>query len=191
MHRLGRFAIVAAAVAAQLPVYAGAANATVARDTSVETVAVVAVPGLMWRDLTPQTTPNLWSFGQKAARGVLAVKSAEALATCADAMTTLGAGNRGKGTAALESTCATEGPSDPSAWPRLARVNRQQRYGTEPGALADALATRGLATRPDGAAGAALAAARSDGALAPGRPAVLVHESGDLYVSNTSDRTRA
>src|SRR3954454_6955790 len=105
-------------------------------------------------------------------------------------MTTLGAGNRAKGTAEVERSCAEQSTPNSADWAHLARVNRRQRYGAQPGALADALVRRGLATRAAGAAGAALAAARSDGSTGPGRPTVSVVASGDLYLSSRVNRAQ-
>src|SRR4051812_42424112 len=68
-------------------------------------VVVVAIPGLSWSDVTASGTPGLWAFAGRASRGLLSVKAAETHARCAAGMTTLGAGNRAVGTAALEARC--------------------------------------------------------------------------------------
>ncbi|MFL6240365.1 MAG: hypothetical protein ACJ735_12825 [Actinomycetes bacterium] len=188
-RRLGRFAIVAFIVSALLSVGSGSAHAVTEGSLPAKRVVVVAVPGLSWSDVSATTTPGLWAFAGGAARGLLTVKSANVVATCADALTTLGAGNRAVGTPALDRECPRTGHPDPSAWPTLRRVNRGQRFGAQPGALADALAAHGLAARPAVGAGAWLAAARSDGSVASGPPAVLVVEFGQLY--DAADAVRA
>src|SRR4051812_10115864 len=114
-------------------------------------VNVIAIPALSWADLSPTQTPNLWRFAQSAARGVLAVKSAGRLATCGAAMTTLGAGNRAVATRVVEAQCDAPGAAHPELWPGLIRANRDQLFGTQPGALADVLSQHGSGTDAHGA----------------------------------------
>ena len=122
-------------------------------------VVIVAVPGLRWVALSPEVTPNLWRFAATASRGLLSVKAAGDVARCGAAMTTLGAGNRAVATPQIEARCAASTLNatliDVDA---LRRANRNQRFGTRPGALGDALAGVGLAIEADGAPGVQLAA---------------------------------
>jgi hypothetical protein len=183
LRRCARIAVVAFAVLTILPIGASSARAqtAVAVPTGANGVLIVAVPDLNWSDLSAQQTPHLWAFAGRAARGLLVVKSADTVATCADAMTTLGAGNRAKAPRDFDEACITNAPVDPAHWAALRRTNRGQLYGTEPGALADALAAQGLASRPIVGAAAAFAAARSDGSYAPGEPIVRISEYNQLY----------
>jgi hypothetical protein len=73
-------------------------------------------------------------------------------------MTTLGAGNRAVATPELEATCDTN--ASPISFGQLSvlrRANRDRYFGTRPGALGDALASRGLGIAVDGGGGVLLA----------------------------------
>jgi hypothetical protein len=187
----GRFAVGLAAVAASLPLAAAAASAPASQPVSH--VVVLAVPGLRWADLSPTRTPHLWAFAGQAARGLLAVKAAGPVASCGDAMTTLGAGNRATTTRVVDRQCAaTNAAIDATDWRSVVSANRRQRYGAEPGALGRVLEAHGQGTRATGAAGATLAAGTPPvGSLAAGPPAVDVVAAANIYASTSATRTAA
>ncbi len=73
---------------------------------------MLAVPDLLWSDVSPTRTPTLWRLVSEGSTGVVSVKSSWDLAGCADGLLTLGAGSR----AAAEPQAARARPcADPSA----------------------------------------------------------------------------
>ena len=186
---LGRFAVLIPVLGAvALPASTAAAATQSARPVAAapRSVVVVAVPGLQWSNVTAADTPQLWSFAQTAARGVLSVKTAHGTATCSAAMATLGAGNRAIGTPAMDRFCANPDATPPPAadWTALLHANRGQLFGTQPGALGAALGNAGLSVRALGAGGAALAVAGPAGTIARATAplaTLTVVEAAELY----------
>ncbi len=62
----------------------------------VERVVVVGVPGLVWSDVDPDTTPNLWAMAEQGSVGALSVRAARGTTCLLDGWATLGAGNRAR-----------------------------------------------------------------------------------------------
>jgi hypothetical protein len=59
-------------------------------------VLVIGIPGLVWPDLDPQRTPQLWDLAEGSAIGAMSVRSARATTCLLDGWATLGAGNRAR-----------------------------------------------------------------------------------------------
>ncbi|RFU19251.1 hypothetical protein [Geodermatophilus marinus] len=106
-------AAVVAAVLAALVVLAGPAAAAPAEEDAVpagtdgaptadtdgataDRVVVVGVPGLVWDDLDPQATPELWALAGEAPVSAVSVRAARATSCLLDGWATLGAGNRAR-----------------------------------------------------------------------------------------------
>lgn len=156
-------------------------------------VLVVAVPDLRWSDLTASGTPTLWRLLTDGAAGVLSVKATYQRAGCSDGLLTLGAGDR----AAAEAGSATPTPCTGPTPDQTAELIR--RSGTQPnvGALARALAARGLRTAALGD-GAQLAlpapdvsAPLSAGLAGAGGVDVAVAVDDQLYRSGPGQRATA
>ncbi len=64
--------------------------------TAAERVVVVGVPGLVWSDVDPATTPNLWDMAEQGSIGALSVRAARGTTCLLDGWATLGAGNRAR-----------------------------------------------------------------------------------------------
>jgi hypothetical protein len=126
-------------------------------------VVVVAVPDLLWSDLSSTATPTMWGLLAQGAAGALSVKSSWDLAGCADGLLTLGAGNR----AAAEAKSAAAVPcTDPSA-AQTATLDRRLRTTAGLAALSAALRAHGVRTATIGP-GAAVALPAADVVVAPG-----------------------
>ena len=71
----------------------------------------VAVPGLVWSDLDPERTPQLWALAEDSAIGALSVRAGRSTTCLLDGWATLGAGNRARYPGPVEPT--PPGPGDP------------------------------------------------------------------------------
>ncbi|GAB3363971.1 hypothetical protein [Modestobacter lapidis] len=67
-----------------------------AADRRAARVLVVGVPGLVWGDLDPDRTPQLWDLAEGAAIGAMSVRAARSTTCLLDGWATLGAGNRAR-----------------------------------------------------------------------------------------------
>jgi hypothetical protein len=56
----------------------------------------IGVPGLVWSDLDPERTPELWSLAEHSAIGALSVRAARSTTCLLDGWASLGAGNRAR-----------------------------------------------------------------------------------------------
>ncbi|MEU2348566.1 hypothetical protein [Modestobacter sp. NPDC049651] len=74
---------------------------------------VVGVPGLLWSDVDPQATPELWALAQDSAIGALSVRAGRATTCLLDGWATLGAGNRARYPGATEEVPPVPLPSAP------------------------------------------------------------------------------
>src|SRR4051794_14200548 len=74
---------------------AGAADDAVNRFAAARVV-VAGVPGLVWSDIRPDTTPQLWDLAGDSSIGTLSVRAARATSCLLDGWATLGAGNRAR-----------------------------------------------------------------------------------------------
>lgn len=63
---------------------------------AADRVLVVGVPGLVWADLDPGLTPQLWELAEGSAIGALSVRAARSTTCLLDGWATLGAGNRAR-----------------------------------------------------------------------------------------------
>jgi hypothetical protein len=63
---------------------------------TADPVVVVGVPGLIWSDVDPVGTPELWALAEHAAIGSLSVRAARSTTCVLDGWATLGAGNRAR-----------------------------------------------------------------------------------------------
>ncbi|SNS34146.1 hypothetical protein SAMN04488107_2286 [Geodermatophilus saharensis] len=71
-------------------------TAAAAEDWSADRVLVVGVPGLVWSDLDPGTTPALWELADTSPIGAVSVRAARSTTCLLDGWATLGAGNRAR-----------------------------------------------------------------------------------------------
>jgi uncharacterized protein YggT (Ycf19 family) len=67
-----------------------------AADWRADRVLVVGVPGLVWADVDPEVTPQLWDLAGGSTIGAMSVRSARATTCLLDGWATLGAGNRAR-----------------------------------------------------------------------------------------------
>ncbi len=138
-----------AAVVALLSVAAAPSTPASAVTAPAPRVLVVAVPDLLWSDVTRTGTPTLWRLLGTGSAGALTVKSAWQLAGCADGLLTLGAGDRAaaEGSAATPLGCVDEPPA------RFRALDRRVHSTASLGALAAALGAAGVpfSTSGDGA----------------------------------------
>ncbi|MBB3084739.1 hypothetical protein [Geodermatophilus sabuli] len=72
------------------------AAAAPAAGARADRVLVVGVPGLVWSDLDPEATPNLWALAEDAPISAVSVRAARATSCLLDGWATLGAGNRAR-----------------------------------------------------------------------------------------------
>jgi hypothetical protein len=179
LRRLAPY-LIAAAVALASTLGLVSHPATGAPTGHADYVIVAGAAGLRWDDVNPVDTPTLWALAQHGSIGALSVTSARTPTCPADGWLTLGAGNyatRTKGR--VEATCPTMsvaietpdriGANLPDQETDVATMNREQTYGAQPGALAEAVRCT-AAVGP----GAAIAAARPYGRVdryAPALPA--------------------
>jgi hypothetical protein len=63
---------------------------------AAERALVIGVPGLIWGDVDPETTPELWALAGDSAIGALSVRAARSTTCILDGWATLGAGNRAR-----------------------------------------------------------------------------------------------
>jgi hypothetical protein len=81
---------------AVLGLLALAAPAPAAEEGLADRVVVVGVPGLVWSDLDPDTTPALWELADTSPIGAVSVRAARSTTCLLDGWATLGAGNRAR-----------------------------------------------------------------------------------------------
>ncbi|WP_448623541.1 hypothetical protein [Geodermatophilus sp. URMC 64] len=93
-----RCAAVLAAVLATLLALVAPAGAADGADEpyAASRVLVVGVPGLVWDDVGPETTPQLWDLAGESSIGALSVRAARGTSCLLDGWATLGAGNRAR-----------------------------------------------------------------------------------------------
>jgi hypothetical protein len=81
---------------ALLTVLLGWAPPAAAAEPTVDRVLVVGVPGLVWSDVDPDTTPTMWAMAEQGSIGALSVRAARGTTCLLDGWATLGAGNRAR-----------------------------------------------------------------------------------------------
>ncbi|MGO1592311.1 hypothetical protein [Ancrocorticia sp.] len=111
-----------------------------------EPVVVVGFSGLLWRDITPENTPNLYYFLDSAAGANIVTRTVEETTCPSEGWLTIGAGQR-----AIDPTngCQQMGAAN---WDGLADANRDSNYKAELGLLGDTLEGRDLAAIGPGGA---------------------------------------
>src|SRR6266545_341494 len=172
--------LIAAAVALTSTLGLVSRPATGAPAEHVDYVVIAGAAGLRWDDVNPVDTPTMWRLAQHAAVGALSVTSAHTPTCPADGWLTLGAGNfavRTDPTLSVGPDCPPDtvpvptqggtGATLPDQETGVNRWNRDQSYGAQPGALAEAVRCT-VAVGP----GAAIAAARASGRVDRYRPAL-------------------
>ncbi|MGY1750640.1 hypothetical protein [Modestobacter sp. SYSU DS0511] len=75
---------------------AAAADGAAADRWRADRVLVVGVAGLLWSDLDPETTPQLWSLAEESGISAVSVRAARSTTCLLDGWATLGAGNRAR-----------------------------------------------------------------------------------------------
>ncbi|MGY1616614.1 hypothetical protein ACI797_07675 [Geodermatophilus sp. SYSU D00691] len=132
-----RLAVLVAVVAALLAVAAPATAADDADRYAADRVVVVGVPGLVWDDVDPEETPQLWDLADGAAVGALSVRAARATSCLLDGWATLGAGNRARFPGADEEIPPVPLPSAPLSDGTDAAPADPGAPATDPGAAAE------------------------------------------------------
>ncbi|MCW2510883.1 MAG: Conserved rane protein of unknown function [Modestobacter sp.] len=103
-------------LAVLLALLAGSAVPAAAADGDpwrADRVLTIGVPGLVWSDLDPQLTPQLWSLAEDSAIGALSVRAARSTTCLLDGWATLGAGNRARYPGPVEPVPPVPPPSAP------------------------------------------------------------------------------
>ena len=157
--------LVAAAVA--LTSTLGLVNrpATGAPSEYADYVIIAGAAGLRWDDVNPTDTPTMWQLAEHGSIGALSVGSARTPTCPADGWLTLGAGNYAQRTPGpVERDCPSTpvqirtpdgiGADLPDQETDVAAMNGALPYGTQPGALAEAVRCT-AAVGPGGAIAAA------------------------------------
>jgi hypothetical protein len=96
MTRLSALLLAVLAVLLTVLVTAHPAGAAPAEGTAADRVVVVGVPGLVWDDVDPQATPELWALAEGSPIGAVSVRAARSTSCVLDGWATLGAGNRAR-----------------------------------------------------------------------------------------------
>jgi hypothetical protein len=116
----------------------------------VDYVIIAGAAGLRWDDVNPVDTPTLWKLAEHGSVGALSVSSARTPTCPADGWLTLGAGNYAQRTPGkVDRECPATpvqirtpdgiGADLPDQETDVAAMNRALPYGTQPGALAEAV----------------------------------------------------
>ncbi len=173
------------AVAAPVPAAARTSAGSLRSAAAPPRVLVVAVPDLLWSDVSAPGTPTLWRLLGTGSAGALSVKSAWQLAGCADGLLTLGAGDRaaGEASAAPPVGCVDQPPE------RFRALNRRVHSTATLGSLAAALSAAGATFTASGP-GAPLALPRPPGP-AGGTAEVQLVVDDALYTAAPSGRPAA
>lgn len=117
-----------------------------AAEGATKHVVVVGVPGLRWRDVTPETMPVLWHLVRESATGQMSVRSTRAVTCPADGWVQLGTGNRARYPwveGAEPGTCPDiprtvprdGGGATVDGWAAVVAENEGLAFGTEVGLL--------------------------------------------------------
>jgi len=151
-----------------------------AQATTGDPVVVVGIPGLSWRDVDPDTTPNLYELTADAAGAQLSVRSVYRVTCAIDGWLTIGAGRRAaaqrvqgvdetENQPALNNVCPAQPPVEPrgegaqvEGWDSLVTYNEELTFNARLGQLAETAETNERCTAAYGA-GAALAVADESG----------------------------
>ncbi|MEY9213939.1 hypothetical protein NI17_022225 [Thermobifida halotolerans] len=150
-------------------------------------VVLVGVPGLRWHEISPETTPNLWSLARRSAIGNLSIRTVTSRTCPVDGWLTVSAGQRAASERQTYSICELprlpEIDGDGAVVPDYSEhvsYNAESRFGARVGLLGDTVRAHGGTTLAVGP-GAALAAAGSDGRVDRylGGPAGLDRDSWD------------
>ena len=95
MTRVHRRPLAAVLIAVLLALLAGSTGPAAAAGVDpwhADRVLTVGVPGLVWADLDPERTPELWSLAEDSAIGALSVRAGRSTTCLLDGWATLGAG---------------------------------------------------------------------------------------------------
>lgn len=133
-----RSVTVAACVGAATLLVGETAQATAPAPRHVRRVILLAIPGLVWDDVTASEMPVLRALVDRSAVGLLSVASGEPVTSCIGGALTLGAANR-----------AVTSGTDCGRSPSLATAGRREahsRYAAQVGVLGSALQAAGVAT---------------------------------------------
>ncbi|MBB2744285.1 UNVERIFIED_ORG: hypothetical protein FHR35_004121 [Microbispora rosea subsp. rosea] len=177
------------AVVASAPAAAASAGLAARPATAAgERVVLVGIPGLMWSDVTPADTPNLWRLAGDSALGSLSVRAVRKDTCPYDAWLTVSAGVRSAvgGACGMAPTPKADGEGavvPEFSW--LWEVREQREAGT----LGQALHAAGRTTMAVGP-GAALALADREGrvdAYAPSPAEVTQWSRGDVVAVEIPD----
>ncbi|MEU6426940.1 hypothetical protein ABZ860_13690 [Microbispora sp. NPDC046973] len=153
-----------------------------------ERVVLVGIPGLMWSDVTPADTPNLWRLAGESALGSLSVRAVRKDTCPYDAWLTVSAGVRSAVGGACGMAPTPEADGEGAVVPEFSWLweVREQR---EAGTLGQALHAAGRTTMAVGP-GAALALADREGRVdvyAPSPAEVTQWSRGDVVAVEIPD----
>ncbi|MBE3013886.1 hypothetical protein IL992_32575 [Microbispora sp. NEAU-D428] len=153
-----------------------------------ERVVLVGIPGLMWSDVTPADTPNLWRLAGESALGSLSVRAVRKDTCPYDAWLTVSAGVRSAVGGACGMAPTPEAAGEGAVVPDFSWLweVREQR---DAGALGQALHAAGRTTMAVGP-GAALALADREGRVdvyAPSPAEVTQWSRGDVVAVEIPD----
>ncbi|MFC3994699.1 hypothetical protein ACFOVU_02155 [Nocardiopsis sediminis] len=151
-------------------------------------VVLVGVPGLLWEEMGPRTTPHLWGLAERSAIGDMSIRTVTSRTCPVDGWLTVSAGERASSERQRHSICELPVPPEPDRDGGGAVVpdyadhvadNAASSYAARVGLLGQAVRDAGGSTLAVGP-GAALAAADSEGRVDRYLPAVDDLERGDL-----------
>ena len=94
------------------------AGVAAADAASARHVVIVGIGGLLWSDVSPRGTPNLWRIAERGAVGSLDVSGVKELTCPADGWLTLNGGARAEVPKPADGAC----PAEPAVWPRSGLV---------------------------------------------------------------------
>ncbi|CCH88597.1 Conserved membrane protein of unknown function [Modestobacter italicus] len=117
MTRVHRRPLAAVLIAVLLALLAGSTGPAAAAGVDpwhADRVLTVGVPGLVWADLDPERTPELWSLAEDSAIGALSVRAGRSTTCLLDGWASLGAGNRARYPGPVEPIPAVPAPDVPT-----------------------------------------------------------------------------
>ena len=143
---------------------------------------VVGVPGLLWSDITPSATPQLWRLAEAGSVGDLVVHGEDELTCPADGWLTLNAGARAMAPRTAAGNCAAlpaAGPAGVPSMRALVSYNQQFHWNPSWGLLARAAGPGQCATAIGPGAALALAGPAGSVSATPVRHALTGGSASD------------
>ncbi|MFC4563558.1 hypothetical protein ACFO4E_16955 [Nocardiopsis mangrovi] len=150
-------------------------------------VVLVGVPGLLWEEMGPRITPNLWGLAEHSAIGDMSIRTVTSRTCPVDGWLTVSAGERASSERQRHSICELPVPPEPDGdsgavvgdYGDHVADNAASSYAARVGLLGQAVRDAGGSTLAVGP-GAALAAADAEGRVDRYLPGVEELERADL-----------